>query len=126
MSETKNWRFCVVGNIISQHIDADGKLLYGSKAFSGGTKVYIDDLTYSLNQGRVSVIGQNRFGRYVVESVPNDLIENVRAQRVFKPVVLQIMDHLEFMDGWTWRGRTAKDKKEIYAFVEMWNNQEID
>ena len=44
MSETKNWRFCVVGNIISQHIDADGKLLYGSKAFSGGTKVYIDDL----------------------------------------------------------------------------------
>ena len=47
MSETKNWRFCVVGNIIAQHIDADGKLLYGSKAFSGGTKVYIDDLTYS-------------------------------------------------------------------------------
>ena len=33
MSETKNWRFCVVGNIIAQHIDADGKLLYGSKAF---------------------------------------------------------------------------------------------
>ena len=82
MSETKNLRFCVVGNIIAQHIDADGKLLYGSKAFSSGTKVYIDDLTYNLNQGRVSVIGQNRFGRYVVESVPNDLIENVRAQRV--------------------------------------------
>ena len=34
MSETKNWRFCVVGNIIAQHNDADGKLLYGSKAFS--------------------------------------------------------------------------------------------
>ena len=126
MIETNNWRFCVVGNIIAQHIDADGKILYGSKAFSGGTKVYIDDLTYSLNQGRVSVIGQNRFGRYVVESVPNDLIENVRAQRIFKPVVLRIMGYLEFMDGWTWRGRTAKDKKEVYAFVEMWKNQQKD
>lgn len=126
MSETKNRRICVVGNIAAQHIDADGKILYGSKVFSGGTKVYIDDLSYSLERGSVSVIGQNRFGRYVVESVPGNLIENVRAQRVFKPVVLQIMDHLEGMDGWTWRGRTANDKKEVNAFVDMWKSQEFD
>ncbi len=126
MSKTNNWRFCVVGNITAQHTDADGKILYGSKAFSGGTKVYIDDLTYSLNHGRISVIGQNRFGRYVVESVPKDLIENVRAQRVFKPVVLQIMEHLEVVDGWIWRGRTTKDKKEVNAFVDMWKTHESD
>lgn len=124
MSEAKNWRFCVVGNIIPQHIDADGKILYGSKAFSGGTKVYIDDLTYNLNLGRVSVIGQNRFGHYVVKSVPNNLIENVRAQRIFKPVVLQFMDYLEVMDGWIWHSRTVKDKKEVNAFVKMWKNQQ--
>ena len=124
MSETKNWRFCVVGNITAQHTDADGKVLYGSKAFSGGTKVYIDDLTYNLNQGSVSVIGQNRFGRYVVESVPNDLIENVRAQRIFKPVVVQIMEYLEVIDGWVWRSRTAKDRREVALFAEMWKNRQ--
>ena len=122
MSETNSWRFCVVGNIIAQHTDADGKILYGSKAFSGGTKVYIDDLTYNLNRGQVNVIGQNRFGRYVVESVSINLIENVRAQRVYKPVVLRIMDHLEVIDGWIWRGRTAKDRKEVNEFVNMWES----
>lgn len=30
------------------------------------------------------------------------------------------MDHIEWMDDWKWRERTAQDKKEIKAFVEMW------
>jgi len=46
------------------------------------------------------------------------LIENVRLQRVFKPTVLKIMDHVEQMDGWKWRERTAQDKKEIKTFVK--------
>ena len=124
MSETNNWRFCVVGNIIPQHINDEGKVLYGTKAFSGGTKIYIYDQTCGLNQGRISVIGQNRFGRYVFDSIPNNLIENVRAQRIFKPVVLEIMDYLEVTEGCSWRGRTSKDKKEVNAFVEMWKNQQ--
>ena len=125
MSEIKNWRFCAVGNIVAQHVDADGKILYGTRAFSGGTKVYINDFTYGLNPGRITVIGQNRHGRIATESVPNDLIENVREQRIFCPRVLKVMDYLEIMDGWTWRRRTAKDKREVQAFVNRWNDQEF-
>lgn len=122
MDVNKNWRFCAVGNIKAKHTCENGKVLYGTKAFSGGTKVYIDDKTLELNGERVSVIGLNRFGRYTTESVPANLIENVRMQRIYKPVVLRIMDYLEVLDGWPWRGRTAEDRKAVKAAVEMWNN----
>lgn len=120
METNKAWRFCAVGNIIAQHPGEDGKVLYGTKKFSGGTKVYIDDRTWGLNDGKISVIGLNRFKHYEIDSVDVALIENVRLQRVFKPTVLKIMEHVEWMDGWKWRERTAQDKKEIKTFVEMW------
>jgi len=116
------WRFCAVGNVKTQHTDETGKVFCGTKAFSGGTKVYIDDKTWGLNVGKISVIGLNRFGRYAVESIPVCLIENVRLQRIYKPTVLKIMDYVETMDGWQWRERTAEDKKAIAAFVKMWNS----
>ena len=122
MDSNKNWRFCAAGNIKAQHTDENGTVFYGTKAFSGGTKVYIDDKTRGLNSGKVSVIGLNRFGRYVIESVPESLIENVRIQRVFKPAVLSFMDHLEVMEGCPLRGRTAEDRRAVKAFVENWNN----
>ena len=96
MNTNIDWRFCAVGNIKTQHTDENGKILYGTKAFSGGTKVYIDDKTQGSNDGCVSVIGLNRFGRYAVECIPLNLIENVRLQRIYKPTVLKIMDHLEY------------------------------
>lgn len=117
----KNWRFCVVGNITKQHLDADGNVLYGTKAFIGGTKVYIDDRSFNLNEGMVSIIGLNRYGRYAIENIPIDLIENIRLQRVFKPKILEIMHSLEIMDGWVWRGRTAEDKRTLNAFIKTWN-----
>jgi len=117
---TKNWRFCIVGNIKKQHTDENGEVLYGTKAFVGGTKVYIDDRGRGLNQGKITVIGLNRFKRYAVESVPVDLIENIRIQRIFKPTVIEIMDYLEFAEGCKWRGRTAEDKRELMAFLEEW------
>lgn len=122
MDINKNWRFCAVGNIKAKHTCENGKVLYGSKAFSGGTKVYIDDKTLGVNSECVSVIGLNRFGRYTTESVSVNLIENVRAQRIYKPVALRIMDYLEVLDGWRWRGRTAEDRKAVKAFAEMWSN----
>ena len=85
-------------------------------------KVYIDDKTLGVNSECVSVIGLNRFGRYTTESVSVNLIENVRAQRIYKPVVLRIMGYLEVLDGWRWRGRTAEDRKAVKAFAEMWSN----
>ena len=103
-------------------MDENGKVLYGTRAFVGGTKVYIDDKTWGLNEGYVSVIGLNRFKRYAVESIPVDSIVNVRLQRIYKPTVIEIMNYLEISDGWVWRGRTVADRKEISDFVRMWNN----
>lgn len=117
-----NWRFCAVGNIVESHVDEEGNAFYGTKAFVGGTKVYIDDRTWDLNQGQVTVIGLNRFKRYAVESVPTRLIENVRLQKIYKPTVLRIMDYLEKTDGWLWRGETADDKTAVEAFVESWKD----
>lgn len=116
----KNWRFCVVGNITKQHLDTDGNVLYGTKAFAGGTKVYIEDMSFNLSEGNVSVIGLNRYGRYAVERVPMELIENIRLQRVFKPKVLEVMHSLAIMDGWVWRGRTAEDKRTLNSFIKTW------
>lgn len=115
------WRFCLVGNIKFQHSDEEGNTLCGTKAFVGGSKVYIDDRTWGYGNGKADVIGLNRFHRYAVESVDIDLIENLRVQRIFKPKVLEIMQHLESLDGWLWRGRTAEDRRMLESFVEMHN-----
>lgn len=122
MNENNNWRFCAVGNIVARHLGEDGQVYYGTRKFSSGTKVYIDDKTWRLNAGKITLIGLNRFGHYEIDSVDVDLIENIRLQRVFKPTVLNIMEHLECLDGWQWRGRTSQDKKEINMFIETWKN----
>lgn len=120
MADDKAWRFCVVGNIKKQHLSEEQIVLYGTKAFAGGAKVYISDKTLGLNDGMVSVIGLNRFRRYAVERVQIDLIENVRLQRVFKPGVLAVMDSLVATDGWRWKGRTAEERRTLEAVVENW------
>lgn len=118
MDQDKQWRFCVAGNIVRTHLDEEGVLRYGTKAFAGGTKVYLEGKRWDETQSTIFVIGQNRFGRYVLEQVPVALIENMRCQRVFKRTVLAIMDYLEWMENWSWWCRTAADRREAKAFVE--------
>jgi len=121
-TKSNNWRFGVVGNIVKQHLDNEGIIRYGTKAFTGGTKVYIDGKGWSPDRDTVSVIGLNRFGRYAIESVPVSLIENVRTQRIYKPTVLEIIDYEEVMEGWTWWKRTSADRKAAEAFVDFWKS----
>ena len=120
-----NWRFGVSGNIVGKHTDADGNVYYGTKAFTPGTKVYLDGKHWSNDKDDISVIGHNRFGKMVIESVNINLIENIRAQRIFNPQILDILSHLEAMDGWTWWGRNSCDRKEVKQFVKDWNNRKI-
>ena len=112
----KAWRFCAVGNIVKEHSDGEN-VFYGTKAFTGGTKVYINDRSGRLSGGDITVIGLNRFKRYVLERVPVELVENIRFQRVYKPTVLEIIDYLENMEGDCWRGRTADDRRALEEFV---------
>ena len=125
----QNWRFCAVGNIVKSHPDEEGTLRYGTKAFTGGTKVYIGGkcLTSVIQEiPEIGVIGLNRFGRYAVEYVPTQLIENVRCQAVLKPKVISIIDGLERLDGWQWWGRTAYDKRDVAAFCKAMNSKAVN
>ena len=121
MEETRKWRFCVVRNIVKSHLDEESIERYGTKAFTGGTKVYIGGKYMTADQKEFGVIGLNRFGKYVTERVPIHLIENIRWQAVFKPTVIEIMDSLERADGWPWWGRTASEKRELKALAEALN-----
>ena len=123
METDKNWRFCVVGNIVKSHLDEEGIERYGTKAFTGGTKVYVGGKYMTADLDEMGVIGLNRFGKYVTENVPVRLIENFRWQAIFKPTVIEIMDYLERLDGWPWWGRTAADKKEVMALAEALNTK---
>ena len=126
MDQKKNWRFCVAGNIVNSHLDEYGIVRYGTKAFAGGTKVYLNGKTWSDDSGDIGVIGLNRFGRYVLEWIPISLIKNMRSQRVFKNVVLSIIDYEEQVENWLWWGRTAADKRETIAFTEKYNNNDSE
>lgn len=123
MADSKNWRFGVASNIAGKHTDSNGNVYYGTKAFTPGTKVYLDGKYWSNNRDDISVIGHNRFGKMVIESVNINLIENVRAQRIFNPQILNILSLLEAMDGWTWWGQSSCDRKETKQFVKDWNNK---
>lgn len=117
MDEVK-WRFGVVGNIIAKHIDENGNAYYGTKAFTPGTKVYIDGKYWDPTRETISVIGKNRFGKMVLERVPIFLIENVRTQRIYSPMVLKIINYLYNIEGWEWWDRTVADRKATEKFVK--------
>lgn len=120
MEEKHAWRFGVAGNIVAQHIDENGILRFGTPAFTGGTKVYIDGKHFGYDPKGVSVIGLNRFHEYQIVTVPPELIENVRTVTIHKPSVLKILERVAAMDGWEWWGRIAKDRKECKKFVDNW------
>ena len=86
-------------------------------------KVYIDGKNwFNFERTDIAVIGLNRFKKYAIESVDPQLIENVRFQVIHKPVVLQILDYEECIEGWSWWGRTAQDKREAKEFAENWED----
>ena len=121
--EQIEWRFGVVGNIVSEHTDENGNVYYGTKAFTPGTKVYINGKFWDYQRTEIGVIGKNRFGRVVLETVPINLIENIRTQRIYSPHVLEIIDYLRVMEGWEWWERTAADRKDAEFFVKNLNNK---
>ena len=110
-----------MGNILHTHLDDNGKTLYGTKEFVGGTKVYIDGKNwYNYPRTKIVVIGLNRFHRYEIASISPELIENVRFQLIRKKPVLDILSHEERDEGWYWWGKTSTDKKEAMEFVDNW------
>jgi len=118
MDAEKNWRFCVVANIVRERIGEDGNTYYGTKEFKGGTRIYLYG-TYEGIPGYTTVLGLNRFGKYEIAMIPQSCIENVRVQRIYNKTVLEIIDHEARNEGAVWWGSKASDRKEAKAFADM-------
>lgn len=119
MDEKRNWKYCVVGNIVKQHYDEKGILRYGTPAFVGGAKVFLCGKLWAFSQREISVLGLSRGKHYQVHEVPVELIENIRCQKTYRPTVLDIMSNWEFEDLW-W-GNTSEDRQSVTAFVDKWH-----
>lgn len=117
--DQKPWKYCAVGNIVKTHYDENGVLRYGTKAFFGGTKVYLCGKNWEPGDEAILVLGKNRFKKWEACVVPANLIENVRRSREYKASVRGIMDNFEF--NMSWWGSSEKDQSESKAFVKKWN-----
>ncbi len=119
MSNIKEWKYCVVGNITKSHIDKNGVVRYGTPAFTGGTKVYLCGKYWDSSRETITVIGMTRGKKYhVIDTVPTH-IENVRCSKAYHPAVLNLMNNWEMYDLW-W-GNSAEDKKEAVEFTHKWH-----
>lgn len=121
MYEQKEWKYCVVGNIVRTHLDESGVPRYGTLTYRGGSKVFLEGKYWQPDWETIRVLGLCRGNRWLVKDVPVELIEHVRVSRVYKPRVLEIMNNFEFEDCW-WKN-TAEGKKEAEEFVSAWNTR---
>ena len=111
-------KYCVVGNIVRQHLDENGITRCGTAAFPGGRKVYISRRLW--RQG-VVVIGLNRYkSSYPTEIVPLVLIENIRASKTFSPKIIDLMrNDSECPEMW-WLYK-EEDKKGSAEYARVLN-----
>jgi hypothetical protein len=111
-------KYCVVGNIVKEHLDENGITRYGTTAFPGGRKVYI---SRRLWKNGVVVMGLNRYkSRYAFETVPLEWIENIRFSKTFSPKVLDLMQNTtESPDMW-WRYK-EEDRVGATEYADILN-----
>lgn len=113
------WRYCLVGNIVEQRtFGEDEDIGYGTKAFSGGTKVYIDFAQWGDGLEHVVVIGKPRHTRALKQMViPLKHIEKFRCQKVFSPAVLKLIECSEY----DWWGNTEDAREVASSLAEKLN-----
>lgn len=115
------WRYAVAGNIKKTRIDENGVLRYGTAAFKGNTKVYLSGRLWNErlpdeDKIEIRVLGFSRGRKYYVDSVPIELIENLRITRVYTPKVLDVMSDFEFCECW-W-GNSQEERNDASAFLK--------
>ena len=117
------WRYCLVGNIVKQHSFGENKnIVFGTKSFSAGTKVYINYAQWGDGLERVVVIGKPRHTRKLKQMIiPLGYIEKFRCQKVFSPAVLTLINCSEY----TWWGNTEDAKKVASSLAESINERII-
>ena len=123
MTRELEWRWCLVGNIVkTREYGEDREIRYGTKGFSGGTKVYLAPIQWGDGYERVVVLGKPRHKYGLAEMViPLKHIENFRLKKVFEPNVLERMNKSDY--SW-WENRYA-DREGIEGIL-TWANDNPD
>lgn len=112
-------KYCVIGNIVKEHIDENGIIRYGTASFPGGRKVYISRRLWKT--GAV-VMGLNRFkNRYSEEVVPLEYMDNIRFSKTFEPRVLKLMNDFVFEGSDAWWGYKKEDMIGAMEYADMLN-----
>ena len=123
MTRELEWRWCLVGNIVkTREYGEDREIKYGTKGFSGGTKVYLAPIQWGDGYERVVVLGKPRHKHGLAEMViPLKHFENYRLKKVFEPNVLERMNKSDY--SW-WENRDA-DREGIEGIL-TWANDNPD
>lgn len=120
MENEKDWKFCAIGNIVRTRIDDEGKEWHGTAAFRPGAKVYLRGRCWKNEKKEITVIGFTRKNKYRELTIPINVIENVRAARVFNPKVIDMMTYTYFNEQW-W-DKSSFDKRDVKRFASEWND----
>lgn len=118
VANASEWRPCLVGNIIDEHeFGENHEIRRGTKHFGPGTKVYLAPIQWGDGYERVYVIGKVRKRSSMIQVVMSrSKITNFRAQRVYSPVVLKMMEK-SVIDWWDNNKDTLDMINELSFFL---------
>ena len=86
------WIWCLVGNIVNQHVSVNGQVLHGTRQFSGGTKVYCFPPLWGDGYENIQIIGRPRRRRNLITIVSRkDFVTNWRLKKVYDGFVITEM-----------------------------------
>ena len=114
------WRWCLVGNIVKGHPYGESKeVLFGTKQFPPGAKVFMAPPNWGDGYENVIVIGCPRHSkRYIEVVMRSNYIENFRIKKVYAPFVLRMMDKSKYC----WWNNTEHDQQQIQELIESLND----
>ena len=110
MGDSISPRWALVGNIVKSHeFGEEHEVRYGSKHFSGGTKVYVNLEYPGTGCEYVRVIGKPRGrGGLIETSIKFELVENLRLQRE----IIRLLEHLSPEAAERAKGKTKEYSNE--------------
>jgi len=116
METVRDFEYCLVGNIVEKHyFGQDKEIKYGSKHFSGGTKVYIFPMFGGGGHEQIRVIGIPR-KRYKMLDViiPSKHLTNVRVKKIYK---LDLKEKIA--ENFYYSRRKEEGERELTSLMEF-------
>jgi hypothetical protein len=118
--DSVEWVYCLVGNIIEEHIYGENKeKRYGTKHFAPGTKVICYPASWGDGYEMIYVLGKPRKTFKLIKVIMRrEYITNFRLKRIYDKRIINEMYH---NGGWN---NSIKSKEEIIEMAN-WLNADL-